>query len=796
MNIRRWRATALPLLVALFIPLLATPGEGAQPDRRYTIPGLHQPVNLIVDRWGVPHIYARNTDDLFLAQGFNAARTRTFQLDLWLRRGLGRLAEAFGPDYADQDRATRLFLYRGDMKKEWDSYGPGARAAATRFADGVNAYLSWLEDNPKSLPEEFQRLGHRPARWTAEDVVRIRSHGLSRNVDSEVARAHMSCAADPRTDKIRTRLQPDVDPVVPAGLDPCAIPDDVLDVYDLASQSVDFSDTTKTLRRTKRRLPAREGSNNWVIGPNKTTTGRPIVANDPHRAQAAPSLRYLAHLSAPGIDAIGAGEPAAPGISLGHNDKVAFGLTIAGIDQEDLYVYDLDPADPTRYRYGNGWEKITEHTEKITVAGEKPREVTLAFTRHGPVIKTDPTNHKAYALRTVWLQPGTSPYFGSIANLRSDTAKEFDANLRHWGTPSLNHVYADTKGNFGWTLAGLAPRRPNHDGLLPVPGDGRYEWDGFHPSSDLPRTSNPASGIIATANNYTLPADYPAKERKLGFEWEGPARHDRIVEVLTAKPKTSVEDSTKLQNDRVSLVARRLTALLAPLTSKDPATSAALQMLRGWNGDEHTNSTQATLFEIWFSRHLSSAFAKAVLPADAAELVSYPDYTVMLEALENPKSWFGDDAVAKRDQLLLTTLGQAHADATKLLGADTSKWKWGDLNKMTFRHPASARLSSAKPSFDVGPLPHGGSWYTVNLSDYDPDSFDGGAGASVRVVMDVGNWDAAQAINAPGQSGDHRDPNYRDLAPKWNKGEYFPLLYTRSAIEKNAQYRIQLNPKK
>ncbi|SHG21257.1 penicillin acylase family protein [Streptoalloteichus hindustanus] len=799
MNTWRRRATALGLLVALLISLLAAvSGGGGQPVQHYAVPGLHQPVHLVVDRWGVPHIYARDTEDLFLAQGFNAARARTFQLDLWLRRGLGRLAEAFGPEFADQDRAARLFLYRGDMKQEWDSYGPDARVAATRFADGVNAYLSWLEDNPKSLPEEFQRLGHRPARWTAEDVVRIRSHGPSRNVTSEVARARMSCVADPRSDKVRARLEPDWNPVVPAGLDPCAIPEDVLRDYDLAVELPEFTGTAMMSRRATKWLPAPQGSNNWAVGPTRTTTGRPLVANDPHREFLAPSLRYLAHLSAPGINVIGAGEPSAPGISLGHNGNVAFGITIAGIDQEDLYVYDLDPADPTRYRYGTGWEKMTLRGEQVAVAGQAPRAVTLAFTRHGPVIKTDPVHHKAYAVRTVWLQPGTSPYFGSIANLRSSTAAEFDSALNGWKSPSLNQVYADTQGNIGWTLVGLAPRRPNHDGLLPVPGDGRYEWDGFHPSSDLPRTANPASGIIATANNYTLPPDYPARERKLGFEWVGPARRDRIQEVLTAKPQTSVEDSTRLQNDRVSLVARRITALLAALSTEDSVTATALQVMRGWDGDESTSSTQATLFEVWFTRYLGSAFVRAVLPPKAADAVPFgvPDYTVLLEALENPLAWFGPDGIAKRDQLLLTTLGQAYVDASNLLGPDMNRWRWGDVHKVTFGHPASARLTQSDPPVDVGPFPQGGSWNTVNLSFFHPFSFQSGAGPSVRLVMDVGNWDASQAINAPGQSGDHRDPNYRDLAPKWNKGEYFPLLYTRSAVEKHAQYRIQLNPKK
>lgn len=777
----KFRRSVAVAVVLVLLGSLTTPVSAVPRTTSFDLAGLSGPVELVVDKWGVPHIYASNTSDLFLAQGFNAARDRMFQMDLWLRRGLGRLSEAFGPSFVEQDRAARLFLYRGDMNVEWNSYGPDAKVAATRFAEGINAYITYLNLKPAELPVEFQRLGHRPARWTAEDVVRIRTHGPMRNIHSEVARSTMACVSDVEYDKVRARLEPDRNPRVPVGFDPCSLPSDVLDVYDLAVGGVTFPGGQPAFA-PRPQIP--QGSNNWAIGGSRSTTGRPMVATDPHRELTAPSLRYLVHLSAPGVDVIGAGEPSAPGVSLGHNGSVAFGLTIAGVDQEDLYVYELDPADPSRYRYGSGWERMTVTTEQVPVRDGPSRTVELRYTRHGPVIKVD--GQRAFAVRTVWTKPGTSPYFGSVKHLRSRTVKDFDAALDGWGSPALNQVYADVNGDVGWTMVGLAPRRPAHDGLLPVPGDGRYEWDGFHAPAELPRVRNPEAGFVASANQYNLPAGY---QPRLGFEWAGPARFERITEVLAGRPRTSPAQSMALQNDQVSLPARRIVHLLEPLSSTNTSAANALRLLRGWNADEHAGSAQAALFETWFTRYLGVGFVYAVLPPEAAEAIPFgvPDYTVMLEALENPDEWFEP---GERDELLLHTLAQAYDDVVGMLGPDPAKWQWGDLHSATFAHPASHLV----PGTDVGPLRRGGSWNTVNLSFFHPLTFQSAGGASVRLMMDVGNWDASQAVNAPGQSGDPASRHYRDLAAKWQSGSYFPLAYSRAAVTANASRKVVLKP--
>ena len=746
----------------------------------FEVLGLGGPVEIVQDRYGVPHVYAGSQADAFLAQGFNAARERLFQIDLWRRRGLGRLAEAFGPDFVEQDRATRLFLYRGDMDVEWARYAPDAREIATRFTTGINACVTWLERNPQQLPEEFRVLGHRPDRWEPEDVVRIRSHGLTRNLLSEVARARVAAAAGLDQDRVRQHLSPEWTTQCPDGFDPAALPDDLLRTFDLATRPVEF-DGSAVASPEPGQTP--DGSNNWVVAGSRTATGRPLLASDPHRGYSVPSLRYVAHLSAPGMDVIGAGEPALPGISLGHNGRIAFGFTIFPLDQEDLHVHELDPSDHARYRYDGRWEEFSALREEIAVRGEGSREVELVFSRHGPVICTDPERHLAYAVRTAWLEPGMSPYFGSIAYMRARTREEFTAAMSSWGAPAENQVYADVDGNIGWVTGGLAPRRPNHDGLLPVPGDGRFEWDGFFSGEQLPRSANPPEGYFATANHMNLPADYPP-ERKLGFEWYQPFRHQRITEVLAADEQHSVAAAEALQNDQLSLPARRLAALLRACPQDAPDLREPLRLLGEWDCVESAESAAAALFEVWLSRHLGPAFVRATAPA-AAHLIPAPDASTLLDELEAPGRRLPNER--SRDRLLLDSLRSAHAEVVQLLGEDPGAWRWGSLQRTPFVHPVPG-------AFDVGHLPRGGSADTVNQSEYRHADFVQTTGPTFRMVLDVGDWDASRFVNAPGQSGNPGDPHYADLAEAWSAGEYFPLAYGRAAVEEVAERRISLLP--
>ncbi|MEU6679898.1 penicillin acylase family protein [Streptomyces sp. NPDC046925] len=755
----------------------------------FEVPGLREPVEIRVDRWGVPHLYAASQDDLFLAQGFNAARDRLFQLDLWRRRGLGLLAEVLGERYAEHDRAARLFLYRGDMAEEWRAYGDDTERVTTAFVHGINAYVKLCRADATRLPPEFALLAYEPSYWQPSDVARIRSHGLQYNLRDEVARALTLREHGPDAEDLRRRREPAPHRLrVPEGLDLCVIPSDVLRVYEMA--------TTPPWAAGEAPRQGLDGSNNWVIAPSRTATGRPLLANDPHRGIALPALRYLAHLSAPGIDVIGAGEPALPGISIGHNGRVAFGLTIFPIDQEDLYVYRTNPANPHEYWYENRWEPMTRVTESIPVRGGEAVRADLWFTRHGPVIRELPDRNAAFAVRAAWLGPGMAPYLGSMDYMRAADPDAFVTAMRRWGAPGENQVYASPDGTIGWRPAGRVPVRPGWDGTLPVPGDGRYEWDGFLDVEELPSVRDPSEGWFATANQLNLPPAYPNAQKTVTYDWYAPTRHERITEELGARTDWTVEDCVRLQTDYVSLPGRRVQRLLAGLEGQG-ASATALALLRDWDARLTPDSPAAALFEVWYRRHLRPALlARAlegivgegqrdlalarVLPVEDAAA----DARVDLELLE------GDPDPA----LLLGTLEAAVGELTGLLGADPAAWSWGALHHARPHHPIAALLDGPAPEWaSVGPAPRGGSGDTVGAAAYGP-GFRQTAGATFRIVVDVGSWDDSVAMNSPGQSGVPGSPHYDDLFASWAADGSFPLLYSRDAVEKHTRRTITLRP--
>ena len=776
--------------------------------QRFAVPGLERPAEIVVDRWGIPHLIAQSRRDVFLVQGFNAARDRLWQLDLGRKRGLGLLAADFGPGFLAQDRAARLFLYRGDMAAEWSAYGnPETEAITQAFAAGINAFIAATETEAALLPPEFALMGTRPQRWAASDVVRIRSHALVSNAESELARAQVLAQGDPSMDLLRANLEPAWKVQVPEALDLAHVPPEVMDVIGLAAARVSFSPDRlaatldEAWRWTKltelgeiARSAGIEGSNNWAISPGRTATGRPILASDPHRAHSAPSLRYLVHLTAPGLDAIGAGEPSLPGISIGHNGTAAFGLTIFPIDQEDVYVYALNPDDRDQYRYGDGWEAMRVEREHIAVKGAPAQEVALKFTRHGPVVHVDRAANRAFALRSVWFEPGTSPYLGSLAYLDARGPEDFARAMRHWGTPPVNHVYADSSGNIAWMTAGLAPRRANWDGLLPVPGSGAYEWDGFHAPEDLPREINPARGFVATANEMNLPAGYPYAERKLNFEWSERSRATRIMEALAEIRSHGLTDSMALQCDVVSIPARRLLPLLARLDRSDEDLALALDLLRGWDCRLGPESAAAALFELWWSRHLKPALLAELAGPALSKLLAPGDNETLLAILEQPATAPRLATRPARDAILARKLKDAVAECRSRLGRDPGGWAWGRLHHGYFEHVLSAVAPDRKAAMDVGPLPIGGSGSTPMNTTYRQPDFRVTSGATFRMVLDVGAWDNSRAINAPGQSGLPESAHYRDLSQLWAKSEYVPLLFSRDAVAKAARLRIVLEP--
>ncbi|MFN6204117.1 MAG: penicillin acylase family protein [Acidobacteriota bacterium] len=727
--------------------------------------GLEKPVTVIRDEWGIPHIYAETQADLFFAQGFVAAQDRLWQMDLWRRVGEGRLAEVVGKGAVERDRFARLLRYRGDMEAEWKSYAPDARPIIESFVAGVNA---WIAETGDRLPIEFRLAGYRPEAWTPEVcLTRMAGYVMTRNAPMEVLRAQLAHQYGVKFVDEWIEADPPRRLEIPPGLDLAGIEPRILAAANAAGGPVSFNPS--------------DGSNNWVVDGSMTASGKPLLANDPHRTIALPSLRYLVHLVGPGWNVIGAGEPTLPGVAAGHNERVAFGFTIVGIDQQDIYVEELNPANPNEYRYRGRWEKMRIEREQIRVKGEaQPREVELKFTIHGPVIHEEAGRHRAYALRWVGSEPGTAGYLASLTLNRVRNWPEFLKAMERWKVPSENLIYADVEGNIGWVAAGLTPIRRNWSGMIPVPGaSGEYEWEGFLPVSELPQSFNPARHYIATANHNILPQGYT---KQLGYEWANPIRYQRIDEVLRRPGvKYTVADFERLQHDEMSLPARQLIEVLKASRIEDPELQPYLRLLREWDGQLGRDSGAAALFEIWLTRLPEAVFRRRVSAEQWSQIASRLPIERVIAALKG-----GQETAA-----IAQSLTAAVSEARRRLGDDVSLWRWGRLHRAPFNHPL-ANEEARRELLNLPDIERGGDGNTVNNTS--GANFRQTHGASFREILDVSDWDRSVATNAPGQSGQPGSRHYDDLLKLWAKGQYFPLLYSRQRVEASAKQRLLLQP--
>ncbi|MET6991254.1 penicillin acylase family protein [Sediminicola arcticus] len=789
--------------IYLFITLLICSCTSSDLDK-LVVPGLKEPVELVRDEWGINHIYAKNQHDLFFAQGYAAAKDRLFQFEIWRRQATGTVAEILGERELKRDIGTRLFKYRGDMTQEMNHYHKDGTEIITAYTDGVNAYIEEILRTPELLPLEFQVLNIKPEKWTP-DVVISRHQGLLGNIEDELQIGRAVAKLGSATVKDLSWFHPkdpiiDLDPKVDKEL----LFQDILELYKayrkpIAFQESDVQEAYKNMTletamlttKLEKEDPRSIGSNNWVVSGRLMADGNTYMANDPHRTIAVPSLRYMTHLVAPGWNVIGGGEPEIPGISIGHNEYGSWGLTVFETDGEDLYVYELNPENPHQYKYKDQWEDMTIISETIKVKGQKDEQVELKYTKHGPVVFSDENNNTAYAVRCAWLEPGGSPYLASLRMDQAKTWEEFREACNYSHIPGENMIWADKKGNIGWQAVGIAPVRKNFSGMVPVPGDGRYEWDRYLPIVQKPNALNPANGFIATANQSVTPDDYK-HWNAIGFSWADPYRGDRVNEVLKSGSKMTMEDMKALQVDYLSIPARTLVPLLSVLPMEGESKEARDKLLQ-WDFRLEGPSIEAAIY-VAFENQLRKLANESFIPIAGQGLIDNIQMTKVVDWIVSPDSRFGANPILGRNTFLLIAFnkGMDYLEAT--LGPDMAQWQYGQEK---FKHTYMAHALGSvvneeiKAKLDLGPLPRGGNSFTPGSTGANDRQ---SSGASFRMIVNTGDWDAAISTNGPGQSGDPDSPFYSNLFEPWAKDQYFPVYYSRSKIDSVAVTKTQLNP--
>lgn len=796
-------------LLLLFIILVGS-CDTPQSNNQLQVPGLQQPVEVLRDQAGINHIYAQNQRDLFFAQGYCAARDRLFQFEIWRRQATGTIAEILGERELKRDIGTRLFKFRGDMTTEMNYYHEDGAEIITAYTDGVNAYIEEVLQNPDLLPVTFKALGILPEKWTPEVVI-SRHQGLLGNIATELTTGRAVAAIGVDKVKQYNWFHPkDPNLELDAAITAEMLNEDILGLYNAYRTKVVFqpediveqyrtkatalSDPFSDLRYQEEQETEKLwiGSNNWVTSPALSADGHAYMANDPHRTLAVPSLRYWVHLSAPGWDVIGGGEPEIPGVSIGHNQYGAWGLTVFRTDGEDLYVYDLNPDNLNQYQYKDEWVDMDVITEQIKVKDGDDIAVDLRYTRHGPVTFIDSARNKAYGVRCAWMEPGGAPY---LASLRMDQAKnweEFRAACNYSHIPGENMIWADREGNIGWQAVGIAPLRRNFSGMVPVPGDGRYEWDGYLPIVDKPNAFNPASGFIATANQNVTPEDYTEWDA-IGFSWSDSFRGDRVNDVLSSGKKLTMEDMKSLQTDYLSIPARTLVPMLKSLNFDNSQAKEATDLLRQWDYILDKNSSAAAIYVAW-ENALKDQYFNYFPDAEAEGVITGISFTKLLDWIMNPVDRWGTNGAEKRDEYLVGTLSSAVQSLAQKLGPDMSAWTYGgDKGKhVQLIHPLGNVVNAElQAQLNTARMPRGGNQYTPGATG---SSLNQSHGATFRYIVDVNDWDASVGANSPGQSGDPKSPYYDNLFKPWANDEFFTVPYSREKVEAQS-HRILLSPK-
>jgi penicillin amidase len=790
-------------LLLLLLFLFSATALGQQ--QSIQIKGIKDKITIYRDERGIPYIEAKNDEDLYFAQGYATAADRLWQMDLFRRTVRGELAEVLGvgPNNIaiDQDKLHRTYGFTQTAEAEFAAASPRTRAVFEAYARGVNAYATSLD--PKSMPPEFQIVQYSFRPWTPVDslaVFKIFFEALSDTWRIDVMCQALSVLPAEK----RAELLPEISPidVLVVGKDTqtkgasAQLKAEPVSREFLEKLAYNQAIAASALNRIGFGTDALAASNNWVVSGNRTVTGKPLLANDPHLRPTAPSIWHMIHLSAPGVRVAGISTAGMPGVIIGHNDRIAWGFTNAGPDIQDLYIEKFNPDNPKQYQTPSGWQDAVVRREEIKVRkaiGSSEYDTVIqevTVTRHGPIIFEG--DGKRYALRWTALDP-TKNNADSIYILnRARNWKELNTAIESFPAPTQNMVYADVDGHIGYHAAGVVPIRKSGDGSVPYDGStDAGEWTSYIPIAKLPALYDPPSGIIVTANQRITGTDYPYF---LTHHWAQPYRARRIWDLLNEKPKLSSEDFRRILGDVYSIAGASFTKevvkLLRPkLTPSDEKLKAHLDAFEKWDGRVNAESTVAPLMA-----QMRLAFRSKILTAalgqDLVRTYQWSNFDTTLDRVirEQPASWLPKEYPSYAD-LMRASYDEAINTLTKSLGADETKWTWGDMVKARFPHPlGGAPLIGAQ--FAVPPFPQNGTGgfigATVNV----------GSSVSMRLIADPSDWDKTQQGIALGESGLPKSPHWTDQLADWRAVTPREFPFTQAAVVKAAKDTLVLEPVK
>jgi penicillin amidase len=747
--------TLLALVGGITLYLLSSLPQG---DGHIAVVGAHGDIGIARDDNGVPLITAANDEDAAFGLGFAHAQDRLFQMELQRRYGAGRLAEIFGASALNSDRQMRVLgLYRAAEASLLHLSEP-MRRALDAYTAGINAFLATRRG---ALPPEFLLLRFKPEPWRPADTLvwgKLMDLELAGNYRGELLRARLA----------RTVSSDDLAFLYPGY--PEGAPTTLADLAPLYRHL--------PLDRLYAALPPLVGlnfaSNNWVVDGIHSTSGKPLLANDPHLRFGAPGFWYLARLKTPAREIAGGTVPGTPFVVIGHNDRIAWGFTTTGSDVEDLFIEKIDPADPGRYLTPSGSAAFSTRQETIVVRGAAAETLTIRATRHGPVLSDalppgSVESGYALALQTTFLGPDdrTSEALWNLN--RAEDWAGFRAALVNFTAPQQNMVYADTAGTIGFIAPARIPIRRSGNGWLPVPGwTGEYDWIDTVPFAALPQATNPSSGHFASANNKIVPDRYPYF---LSRDWDLPNRAQRIEELLAATPRQSPDASAAMQADTVSIMARRLVPLMTRITPTDDLARMAIERLRHWDFRMDLDKVEPLLFTAWLR-----AFAHSVLFARLGDAAA--DYwdlrpQVMEAILTERPDWCADPkrpGAETCETRLLASLDAALAELRRDYGSDMAAWQWGLAHIARFLNPVFDRIDRLRDWLRVA-IPTAGGYDTLNRGPStirdDAHPFEQNFGAGLRIIADLVDPGGSRMIATPGQSGNPMSRHFADLLEAW-----------------------------